>query len=116
LRYADFKTITRSHTLASASDLDTDFLAATRQLFEAAWNGNAMLRLVGVALASFSAGEAQLDLLEPGKRESLERLARAADKVRDRYGFSKLQFGGSLKAGEHDEWDGGSAFLGKARK
>lgn len=116
LRYADFKTITRSQTLASASDLDTDFLAATRQLFAAAWNGKAMLRLVGVALAAFSGGEAQLDLLDPGKRESLERLTRAADKVRDKFGFSKLQFGGSLKAGEHEEWDGGSAFMGKARK
>jgi DNA polymerase IV len=103
LRYADFKTITRSHTLQKASDLDSDFLAAARQLFAGAWNGKAMLRLVGVALAAFSGGDAQLDLLDPGRRGALERLARAADKVRDRYGFSKLQFGGSLKAQERGE-------------
>jgi len=103
LRYADFKTITRSRTLAEASDLDADFLAAIRDLFSGAWDGKSMLRLVGVALGEFSAGEAQLDLLEPGRREALERLARAADKVRDRYGFSKLQFGGSLKARDHGE-------------
>ncbi|HUO36155.1 MAG TPA: DNA polymerase IV [Candidatus Acidoferrum sp.] len=103
VRFADFHTITRSQTLAKASDIDADFLAATRALFAAAWNGKAMLRLVGVALAEFSSGESQLDLLEPGKRESLERLARAADKVRDKFGFSKLQFGGSLKAHGREE-------------
>jgi len=103
LRFADFRTITRSRTLAEASDLDADFLAATHELFSGAWNGKAMLRLVGVALADFSGGKAQLDLLDPGRREALERLARATDKVRDRYGFSKLQFGGSLKARDRGE-------------
>lgn len=103
MRFADFRTMTRRHTLANASDLDTDFLAATRALFAAAWNGKAALRLVGVALSEFSGGETQLDLLDPGHREGLERLAHAADKVRDRYGFTKLQFGGSLKARDHGE-------------
>ena len=103
VRFADFHTITRSHTLAKASDLDTDFLAATCELFSAAWNGKSMLRLVGVALADFSGSDTQLDLLDPGRREALERLVRAADKLRDRYGFSKLQFGGSLKARDRDD-------------
>jgi sugar phosphate isomerase/epimerase len=67
-----------------------------RELFSSAWNGKAMLRLVGVALSSFSAGSGQLDLLDPGRREKLERLARAADRLRDRFGFSKVQLGGSL--------------------
>jgi hypothetical protein len=52
---------------------------------------------VGVALSHFSAGSSgQLDLLDPGRREKLERLARATDRLRDKFGFSKLQFGGSL--------------------
>lgn len=96
VRYADFTTITRSHTLSEPSDLDTVFLHAVRQLFAGAWNGRAMLRLVGVALTSFSSGPAQFDLLDPERREKLERLARATDKLRDRFGFSKVQFGGSL--------------------
>lgn len=103
VRFADFKTITRSRTLAEASDLDADFLAAIRDLFAGAWNGKDMLRLVGVALAEFSGAAAQMDLLEPGRREALERLARATDKVRDKFGFSKLQFGGSLKARDREE-------------
>jgi DNA polymerase-4 len=96
LRYANFTTITRSHTLAEPSDLDAVFLRAVRELFHRAWDGKAMLRLVGVAFTSFSAGSAQIDLLDPQRREKLERLAQATDRLRDRFGFSKLQFGGSL--------------------
>jgi DNA polymerase IV len=98
LRYANFSTITRSHTLAEPSDLDTEFLQAVRELFRRAWDGKAMLRLVGVAFTSFSAGSAQFDLLDPQRREKLERLAQATDRLRDRFGFSKVQFGGSLPA------------------
>ena len=103
VRFADIRTITRSRTLAEASDLDADFLAAIRDLFAGAWNGKAMLRLVGVALGEFSGAETQMDLLDPGRREALERLARATDKVRDKFGFSKLQFGGSMKARDRGE-------------
>jgi len=98
LRYADFTTITRSHTLQAPSDLDADFFKAFRDLFERAWDGTAMLRLLGVELSSFSAGSGQLELLDAGRREKLARLARATDQLRDRFGFSKLQFGGSLGA------------------
>jgi len=97
VRFADFKTITRNQTLPEPSDLDTTFLKAINDLFSRSWNGVAMLRLVGVALSSFSAASGQLDLLDPGRREKLERLAQATDLLRDRFGFSKVQFGGSLK-------------------
>ena len=54
------------------------------------------MRLLGVALESLSHGEKQLDLLDAARKEKLERLSRATDKLRDRFGFSKIQFGGSL--------------------
>ncbi|MGA2718126.1 MAG: DNA polymerase IV [Candidatus Acidiferrales bacterium] len=104
LRYADFKTISRGHTLAEPSDLDTVFLKAVRELFLRAWDGKAQLRLVGVEFSQFSAGASgQLDLLDPGRREKLERLARATDRLRDKFGFSKVQFGGSLEHRERRE-------------
>jgi DNA polymerase IV len=96
IRYADFTTITRSQTLKEPSDLDAEFLKAFRELFARAWDGKAMLRLVGVDLSSFSASSGQMELLDPGRREKLERLARATDALRDRFGFSKVQLGGSL--------------------
>lgn len=101
LRFSDFRTITRSRTLASPADLDTAILATVREIFHSAWNGFAKLRLVGVALSSFlaaSAATGQLELLDPGHQSKLERLAQAADRVRDRFGFSKLQLGGSLRS------------------
>jgi DNA polymerase-4 len=97
LRYADFRTITRSETLAEPSDLDEVFLKAVRGMFSRSWNGTARMRLVGVEFSNFSAGASgQLDLLDPDRREKLERLARATDRLRDKFGFSKVLLGGSL--------------------
>ena len=96
LRFASFITITRSETLAEPSDLDSVFLQAIRRMFTRTWDGKADLRLVGVALTSFSGGPQQFDLLDPNRREKLERLAQATDRLRDKFGFSKVQFGGSL--------------------
>jgi DNA polymerase-4 len=100
LRYADFRTITRSKTLPAPTDLDADVLATIKSLLAAAWDGTRKIRLVGVELSAFSSASAggQLDLLDAGRREKLERLARAADRLRDRFGFSKIQLGGSLPA------------------
>jgi DNA polymerase IV len=113
LRYTDFKTITRSRTLAEPSDLDTIFLSAVRELFSRAWDGAAMLRLVGVELTMFSAAPGQMDLLDAARREKLERLARATDELCDRFGFSKLQFGGALEAPRDRAAKGAPASAGK---
>jgi DNA polymerase IV len=103
LRNTRFKTITRAETLTEPSDLDGVLLAAIRALFNHAWDGREMLRLVGVALSNFSGAPGQLDLVDPGRREKLERLAHATDRLRDKFGFSKVQLGGSL--GNRDERD-----------
>lgn len=103
VRFADFRTITRSQTLAEPSDLDTVFLKTIGELFSRSWDGRAPLRLVGVALSSFSTAPGQLDLLDPGRLEKLERLARTTDRLRDKFGFAKLQLGGSL--GKRDRRD-----------
>jgi len=98
LRFASFITITRSETLNEPSDLDSVFLQSIRNMFARTWDGKSDLRLVGVALTAFSGGPQQFDLLEPDRREKLERLAQATDRLRDKFGFSKLQYGGSLPA------------------
>ena len=96
LRYAGFDTHTRSKTLAASTDLDTVVSSVFRELFDAHCDRARRIRLLGVSLTNFSRGARQLDLLEGDRREKLERLARAADRLRDRFGFSKVQFGGSL--------------------
>lgn len=104
LRYTDFKTITRATTLPEPSDLDAALLAVIRAVFNRSWDGKATLRLVGVAFSGFSAGPGkQLDLIDPGRKEKLERLSETTDRLRDKFGFSKVQFGGSL--GNHERRD-----------
>jgi DNA polymerase-4 len=103
IRYAGFETITRAHTLREATHLDPIVLENVRQLFDRHWDRSRKVRLVGVGLSSFTHGGEQLDLLDAGRREKLERLARATDNLRDRFGFSKVQFGGSLVRGEKEE-------------
>jgi DNA polymerase-4 len=101
LRYAGFTTVTRAKTLREPSNLDAVFLAELRALFAAHWTGKP-LRLVGVALTGFTHGPGQMGLLDAGRSEKRERLARAADRLRDRYGFGKIRLGSSLDGDEED--------------
>ena len=98
IRYAGFETITRAQTLPEPTHLDPLFLDTARQLFDVHWNRRRAVRLIGVELGSLSHGAGQLPLLDGAKREKLEKLARATDKLRDRFGFSKIQLGGSLRS------------------
>jgi DNA polymerase-4 len=99
IRYAGFETHTHARTLREPTDLDSAVVGTAKRLFEQHWNRKRKIRLLGVALSHFSHAAAQMDLLDPGRRERLERLARATDKLREKFGFSKVQLGGSLKTG-----------------
>jgi len=102
IRYAGFETHTRAKTLAEPTQLDSDIYAVFQQLFRKHRDTRRKVRLLGVSLSSFTHGNAQLDLLEKERREKLAKLTKAADRLRDRFGFGKLQFGGSLWADELD--------------
>ena len=98
IRYAGFDTYTRSKTLSEPTRLDTDIYRHFQRLFQENRNMKRKIRLLGVALSGLTHGGEQLDLLEAGNREKLEKLTDAADKLRDRFGFGKIQFGGSLSS------------------
>jgi DNA polymerase IV len=97
IRYLDFRTFTHAKTLAEPTNLDAVILATLRDLFESRWKRPRKVRLLGAALTSFSHGARQLDFLEGERLEKLARLASATDKLRDSFGFSKIQYGGSLE-------------------
>jgi len=96
IRYAGFDTYTRSKTLPEPTLLDGDIFAVFQSLFREHRNMKRKIRLLGVALSGFSHGSQQLDLLEAERRSKLEKLTRAADQLRDRFGFDAVKFGGSL--------------------
>jgi hypothetical protein len=49
-------------------------------------------------LGGLTHGAKQLDLLSAERRAKLEKLTRATDHLRDRFGFGSVQFGGSLRS------------------
>lgn len=97
IRYQNFRTTTHAKTLPEPTNLDAVILATLRDLLESRWARPRKVRLLGAALTSFSHGARQLDLLEGERLEKLGRLASATDKLRDRFGFSKIRYGGSLE-------------------
>jgi DNA polymerase-4 len=97
IRYAGFQTYTRSKSVQEPVHLDTDIHAIFLELFRAHRDPKRKVRLLGVALSGLCHGAEQLDLLEADRREKLDRLTKAADHLRDKFGFGSVQFGGSLR-------------------
>jgi len=97
IRYAGFETHTRAKSLAEPTCLDADIYAVFQNLFREHRDPRRKIRLLGVSLSGFAHGAEQLDLLDPERRAKLEKLTRATDRLRDRFGFGVVQFGGSLR-------------------
>jgi DNA polymerase-4 len=97
IRYAGFDTHTRSKSLGESTALDGGINAVFQELFQKHRDQRRRVRLLGVSLSNFSHGGEQLDLLQAEHRERLKKLTQATDRLRDRFGFGKVQFGGSLR-------------------
>src|SRR5580693_6341903 len=106
IRYQGFDTYTRAKTLSAPTNLDSDIFATVQNLFHEHRNLKRKVRLLGVALGSFSHGNDQLDLLEAEKRAKLEKLAKTTDGLRDRFGFDSVQFGASIRHEERNANEG----------
>jgi DNA polymerase IV len=100
IRYAGFETHTRSKTLSEPTRLDSDIFRVFQELFCLHRDVKRKVRLLGVNLSGLAHGSEQLDLLDAERRAKLEKLTSAADRLRDRFGFGKVQFGGSLRRDE----------------
>ena len=99
LRYKDFTTITRAHSLPSPTQLDTEIFAQVRLLFRKNWRKGAEVRLLGVQASSFEAQAGQGDLLEDGRRQRWQQALSAADRLRDKYGESSVSLASGLRGG-----------------
>jgi hypothetical protein len=76
-------------------------LAALRRLFDRHCERRPV-RLIGIEFGTLSHGANQIALFDSESREKLERLARATDQLRDRFGFTTIQLGGALgRAKDH---------------
>jgi DNA polymerase-4 len=101
LRHDDFHTVTRRHTLETATDLDAELYEAARDLFRRAFEDvrrrNRGVRLIGIAATNLGV-TAEADLFEPPERQRLRDLSAAVDKVRGKYGFAAVTPGSVLRA------------------
>jgi DNA polymerase-4 len=99
LRYQDFTTITRAHSLATATQLDTEVFEQIRILFRKSWKKGAEVRLLGVHVSSFEGGPGQGDLLDGERQQRWKQALAAADKLRDKYGESSVGLAGGMRGG-----------------
>lgn len=97
LRYKDFTTITRAHSLASATQLDTEIFEQIRALFRSNWKRGNEVRLLGVQVSSFSTQAAQMDLLDGNRQQRWKDALAAADKLRDKFGESSVGLASGMR-------------------
>jgi DNA polymerase IV len=97
LRNQLFKTITRDTTLDEPTHLDSVIFENVLRMFSAAWDHKEKIRLVGVRASNLESSIFQLGLFSSDKHEKLDRVLRAADQVRGRYGFDALKLARSLE-------------------
>jgi DNA polymerase-4 len=92
LRSSDFRTRTRSRTLAEASDVTDVLWQAAAELFEHSLSDELLpLRLLGVGAARLSRDPAiQGDLFDEGERARQAALDRTVDTIRGRFGASAI--------------------------
>jgi DNA polymerase-4 len=98
LRYKDFTTITRAHSLPEPTQLDTEIFTQIRVLFRKNWKKGSEVRLLGVHVSSFEEAPAgQLDLLDGGRHQRWQQALAAADKLRDRFGERSVGLAGGMR-------------------
>jgi DNA polymerase-4 len=96
LRYADFSTIIRRHTLMKATDADqTVFSTGLKLLTTALSQEKQLVRLIGIGVSNLAEPGRQLDMLDSSVQR-LEQLNKAIDRIRKKYGFTAIQTGRTL--------------------
>ncbi len=108
LRYTDFTTITRSRTLPQASDADQAIADTGLELLNKALaQEKQAIRLIGIGVSNLVEPGRQLAMLD-SSAQRLEKLNRAVDRIRQKYGFTAIQTGRTLRLKDiFRETDGG---------
>ena len=86
IRYSDFKTITRSRTLAAPTSFDREIFAVVSELLRKNLTPGRLVRLLGVSAGSLSDSRGQESLFDAQRGRSWEKLYRGIDRLREKYG------------------------------
>ena len=117
LRYKDFTTITRAHTLPQPTQLDTEIFENIRALFRKNWKKGIPIRLLGVHASSFTDQPGQIDLLDGNRQQRWKDALAAADRLRDKFGESTVSLAAGLRGNFRERTHENPAGLpGKGKK
>lgn len=100
LRWSDFTTITRQHTLTHPIHTDDEIYTAAIRIFDEAWPRGRPVRLIGVGISGFDEQPQQLSLFDAPKPPTDDRLQSTLDTLRDRFGDDAIQRGSYLRTDE----------------
>src|SRR5208337_2823136 len=113
LRFAPFKTLTRDATLDEPTNLDSVIFSNVLRLLANAWNGKQKIRLVGVRTSNLERAVFQRSLIDAAQHEKLDKVLKAADKLRQKFGFDAVQLARSVETGKQPKPRKGREFLGR---
>jgi len=116
LRYKDFTTITRAHTLPDPTQLDGEIFEQARALFRKNWRKESEVRLLGVQASQFEEQASQGDLIEGERRQRWQQALSAADRLRDKFGESSVTLATGMKGGFRERTHENPASLPGKRK
>jgi len=100
IRFAPFRTVTRDVTLEEPTQLDAVIFAQALRLLQNVIQPGSKVRLLGVRAAHLERRSFQRNLLDAPEHDRLDRLARAADAVRNKFGFESLRLARSIEPGK----------------
>ena len=97
LRYSDFSTITRAHSIARGTQIDNELCDEIRDLFHTNWEVGRKVRLLGVHVSGWTEDGGQLDLLAENRHDKWTQTLAAADRLRDRFGEKAVSLAASMR-------------------
>jgi DNA polymerase-4 len=97
LRYTDFATITRRHTLRQSGNSDQAIFDTGLQLLKKALSQEKQpVRLIGIGVSELTEPSRQMDMLDSSAQRR-EKLDKTVDRIRRKYGFTAIQTGQTLR-------------------
>ncbi|HWZ44347.1 MAG TPA: DNA polymerase IV [Candidatus Saccharimonadales bacterium] len=90
LRYSDFTTLTRAHSLPRPTQVDGEIFQEVRKLFLDNWEKGRAVRLLGVHASNFQDEQGQMDLLGDDRHTKWTQALSATDRLRDKFGDSAV--------------------------
>lgn len=98
LRYSDFKTDARGRSIGHYSDQDHEFYGTASELLDRLYTRRVTARLVGVQLSNLTTeGHHQMHLWDELRHEKRTRVYSAADRIREKFGFSAVTTGRAVE-------------------